>query len=77
MRKIKQIERFLSIDEVAEFIGVNRRTIERLIQKGLPGYKLGEKKKARRIFLPSEVQAWIKGNYRARAPQPKKSEKTS
>ena len=70
MRKIKQIERFLSIDEVAEFIGINRRTVERLIQKGLPGYKLGENKKARRLFLPSEVQAWIKANYRT--PKPKK-----
>ena len=33
MRKIKQIERFLSIDEVAEFLGVNRRTVQRLMSR--------------------------------------------
>jgi excisionase family DNA binding protein len=76
MRKIKQIERFLSIDEVAEFLGVNRRTVQRLVQKGLPGYKLGQGQKARRIFDPSEVKAWIKKNYRQRSPHAKNNSKT-
>ena len=58
---------FLSYDEVADFLGVNRRTVERLVQKGLPSIRLGQSGKARRLFDPQEVSTWIKAHYRQKS----------
>ena len=67
-KRTKQPEGFLSVEEMMAFLGgVHRRTVERLIQKGLPSYKLGEGRKARRVFDPEEVKAWIKANYRQKS----------
>lgn len=49
-------KKFISIAEVAEFLGISRQSIYRLLSQGMPCYKLG----GRRIFDREELVAWIK-----------------
>lgn len=47
-------EKYLTVDEVADFLSINKHTVYKLVQrKQLPSYKFG---KVRR-FLLSEIQA--------------------
>lgn len=51
-------ERWLSAEEIAAHLGVNRETIYRwLSRKKMPAHKVGRLWK----FLVSEVDAWAKG----------------
>lgn len=50
-------ERWLSVEEIAAHLGVNRDTIYKwLVRKKMPAHKVGRLWK----FLASEVDAWIK-----------------
>ncbi|MGD9212699.1 MAG: helix-turn-helix domain-containing protein [Desulfobacteraceae bacterium] len=52
-------DRWLSVDEIAGHLGVNRETIYRWIdQKGLPGHKIGRLWK----FNKQEVDDWVKSD---------------
>ena len=62
-KKKTQVPRLISVQEMADFLGVDRRTISRLVKKGLPSLKLGESKQATRLFDPKEVIAWLKSQY--------------
>ncbi len=51
-------ERWLSVEEIAAHLGVNRDTIYKwLVRKKMPAHKVGRLWK----FLASEVDAWVKG----------------
>ena len=51
-------ERWLSVDEIADHLGVNPDTIYKWItRKSMPAHKLGRLWK----FLASEVDEWVKG----------------
>ena len=55
-------ERWLSVNEIAEHLGVNPDTIYKWItRKSMPAHKLGRLWK----FLASEVDAWVKGGHAA------------
>ncbi len=50
-------ERWLSVEEIAAHLGVNRDTIYKWIdRKKMPGHKVGRLWK----FLASEVDLWVK-----------------
>lgn len=49
-------ERWLSVDEIAEHLGVSRDTIYNWLKKKMPAHKFGKLWK----FKTSEVDAWIK-----------------
>jgi len=50
-------ERWLSVEEIAAHLGVNRDTIYKwLTRKKMPGHKVGRLWK----FLASEVDLWVK-----------------
>jgi excisionase family DNA binding protein len=56
-------ERWLSVDEIAAYLGVNPDTIYKWItRKKMPAHKLGRLWK----FLASEVDQWIKGGQAAK-----------
>lgn len=40
----------------AEFLGVSRKTVEKLQREGLPYYKLGSRRNG---YLIEEVKAWL------------------
>jgi excisionase family DNA binding protein len=46
----------LTVNEAAAAIGVNRRTMSKLVQRGdIRGFKLGK----RYFIQPREIQAWL------------------
>ena len=47
--------KFSTMEEIAEFLQVNKRTINRLIEKGFPAFKVGKQWR----FVKEEVQKWI------------------
>lgn len=50
-------ERWLSVDEVAEYLGVSRDTVYTWVtNKGMPGYKVGRFWK----FKCDDVDAWVR-----------------
>jgi len=52
-------ERWLSVDEIAEHLGVKRDTVYKWItRKSLPAHKAGRLWK----FKVSEVDEWVRGN---------------
>jgi excisionase family DNA binding protein len=59
--------------EVAEFLGISRQSIYRLLSQGMPRYKLG----GRRIFDREELIDWVKGhrNNKPKKPAKRKSKK--
>ena len=60
-------KRFISYTETAQFLGLSRPTIDRLIARGeIPSYKIGK----RRLFDPEELVDWVKSH---RSDRPKKS----
>ncbi len=52
-------DRWLSVDEVAEYLGVSKDTVYAWVTaKGMPGYKVGRFWK----FKPAEIDDWIRLN---------------
>ena len=52
-------KRFISYTETAQFLGLSRPTIDRLIaREEIPSYKIGK----RRLFDPEELVEWVKGH---------------
>lgn len=50
-------DRWLSVDEVAEYLGVSRDTVYTWVtNKGMPGYKVGRFWK----FKSGDVDAWVR-----------------
>lgn len=50
-------DRWLSVDEVAEYLGVSKDTVHAWVTgKGMPGYKVGRFWK----FKVEEVDAWVR-----------------
>lgn len=47
--------RYLTKREIAEYLGVSCRTVERYHAMGLPVYKL----RGRNLYRPSEVDGWL------------------
>ena len=48
--------KYLSIEDVAESIGVTKETIRAWIKKGMPAYKIGKQWR----FVSAEIDEWIK-----------------
>jgi excisionase family DNA binding protein len=52
-------EPFLTVEEVAAYLRVDRYTIYRLVSKGkIPGFKVGRQWR----FKPSVLERWLKKN---------------
>ena len=52
-------DRWLSVDEIGEYLGVKRDTIYKWINdKGMPAHKIGRLWK----FKKEDVDAWVKQN---------------
>jgi len=49
------MDKFLKIEEIAEFLQVDKRTIHRLIKKGMPAFKVGKQWR----FAKDDVKDWI------------------
>lgn len=58
-------DRWLSVDEIAEYLGVKRDTVYKWIgRKGMPAHKAGRLWK----FKKAEVDGWVRnGSHRAEA----------
>ncbi len=53
---MKQLEPWLSVEEIAQYLGVSKETIYRWLEKGMiPAHRMGKLWK----FKPSEVDDWI------------------
>lgn len=51
-----ELERWLNLEEISQYLGVSKDTIRLWIRKGtIPGHKVGRQYK----FKVSEVDAWI------------------
>jgi excisionase family DNA binding protein len=51
--------RLMTVDQVAEYLGVSRRSVQRWIAEGvLPAYQLGRRKSPVRIDA-AELQRWL------------------
>ncbi len=53
---LRDQERFVTTGELAGFLGLSDRSVERLVARGLPVHRWGLR--ANR-FLPSEALAWL------------------
>ena len=63
-------DRWLSVDEICEYLGVSRDTVYIwLNKKGFPGHKIGRLWK----FKRGEVDAWVRAGGAAPSSQPKAS----
>ncbi|MFN5584463.1 MAG: helix-turn-helix domain-containing protein, partial [Planctomyces sp.] len=52
---------FLNLDEVAAWLGKDRRTVEKMVQRGvLPGRRIGGEWR----FHPAEVTHWVEQDLR-------------
>ena len=50
-------EKWLSVEEIAEHLGISKETIYRWLEKGkIPAHRVGKLWK----FRPSEVDEWVK-----------------
>lgn len=56
-------KQFLSIEEVIKLLGMSRQTVYKLLDEGMPSYKLG----GRRIVDRTELIAWVKSHRNNRA----------
>lgn len=55
--QLQDTEPWASLEEVADYLGVNKDTIRNWIKKTeIPAHKIGRKWK----FKPSEVDEWVK-----------------
>jgi excisionase family DNA binding protein len=63
-------DRWLSVDEIAAYLGIKRDTIYKWIdEKSLPAHRLGRLWK----FKKEEVDEWVlKGSAAERAPHPRR-----
>jgi excisionase family DNA binding protein len=61
-------KKFISIGEVIKLLGMSRQTVYKLLDEGMPSYKLG----GRRIVDRDELIAWVKSH---RNDQPKKAKR--
>jgi DNA binding domain, excisionase family len=62
-------DRWLSVDEVAAYLGIKRNTIYRwIVEKGMPAHRVGRLWK----FQRSEVDAWVKEGNAAEPSEAKK-----
>lgn len=60
----KEIERWLSLDEISKHLGVSKDTIRAWIKKGtIPYHKIGRQYK----FRLTEVNAWVESGESANA----------
>jgi excisionase family DNA binding protein len=54
---LEAIERWLSVEEISQYLGVSKETIYRwLDRKSIPSHRVGKLWK----FKPSEVDSWVK-----------------
>ena len=58
-------ERWLSVDEIAEHLGVSRDTIYNWLKKGMAAHKFGKLWK----FKTSEVDDWIRAGKAQQGPK--------
>ena len=60
-----KIERWYSMNEIAEYLGITRDTVLAWIKNGMPGVKVGRTWK----FKISEVDAWMRSNNKQQESQ--------
>jgi excisionase family DNA binding protein len=67
-------DRWLSVDEVAEYLGVSKDTVYAWVtNKGMPGYKVGRFWK----FKRDDVDAWVRDGGAASGSDEELNEKSS
>jgi len=67
-------DRWLGVEELAEYLGVSRETIYAWLTKGaVPGHRIGKLWK----FKREEIDEWVRGGHAAAASAPRQSEHLS
>jgi excisionase family DNA binding protein len=61
-------KKFLSFNEVMEFLGMSRQKVYNLLAEGMPSYKL----KGRRLFDRDELIEWVKSHRNDKEKKPRK-----
>lgn len=65
-------EKWLSVEEIAEHLGISKETIYRWLEKGkIPAHRVGKLWK----FRPSEVDEWVLNGNAADSEQEKPTKK--
>lgn len=55
-RTMNSLEKWLSVEEIAEHLGISKETVYRWLDKGsIPAHRIGKLWK----FRPSEVDSWV------------------
>lgn len=66
-------DRWLSVDEIAVYLGISKETVYRWLDRGsIPAHRVGKLWK----FKPSEVDAWVKSGAAAKRTKDSKDEAT-
>jgi excisionase family DNA binding protein len=53
---LSNLEKWLSVEEIAEHLGISKETVYRWLDKGsIPAHRIGKLWK----FRPSEVDSWV------------------
>lgn len=53
---MNSLEKWLSVEEIAEHLGISKETVYRWLEKGsIPAHRIGKLWK----FKPSEVDGWV------------------
>ena len=60
---MEDLERWLNLEEIAQYIGCSKDTIRTWIKKTIPFYKVGRQYK----FKVSEIDTWIQSGQSANA----------
>ena len=54
---MNSLEKWLSVEEIAEHLGISKETVYRWLEKGsIPAHRIGKLWK----FKPSEVDSWVR-----------------
>lgn len=61
---------YLSVSEITRRLGVSRQTLYRWLDAGLPSHQPGGPK-GRRLFVPVEVDSWVRARCTSNAPDRK------
>lgn len=53
---MNSLEKWLSVEEIAEHLGISKETVYRWLEKGsIPAHRIGKLWK----FKPSEIDSWV------------------
>lgn len=70
---MNSLEKWLSVEEIAEHLGISKETVYRWLEKGsIPAHRIGKLWK----FKPSEVDSWVLSGQAGESSSDKKESTT-